>query len=33
MTDHKDYLNEQYRLAVLDYQTAHKKYVKPLLDK
>lgn len=23
MTDHKDYLNEQYRLAVLDYQTAH----------
>jgi hypothetical protein len=23
MTDHKDYLDEQYRLAVLDYQTAH----------
>lgn len=22
MTDHKDYLDEQYRLAVLDYQTA-----------
>ena len=23
MTDHKDYLDEQYRLAVLDFQTAH----------
>lgn len=23
MTDHKVYLDEQYRLAVLDFQTAH----------
>lgn len=23
MTDHKDYLDEQYKLAALDYRTAH----------
>lgn len=23
MTDHKNYLDEQYRLAALDYRTAH----------
>lgn len=23
MADHRDYLDEQYRLAVLDFQTAH----------
>jgi hypothetical protein len=23
MTDHRDYLDEQYKLAVMDFQTAH----------
>lgn len=23
MTDHREYLDEQYKLAVLDFQTAH----------
>lgn len=31
MTDHKNYLDEQYRLAALD--NLHKKYVNTLLDK
>lgn len=45
MADHRDYLDEQYRLAAQDYRMArnedeqwsadslHEKYVKPLLDK